>query len=76
MANEGENALGQALPIWYWLFMFAGAGLIVRVAWEVQQSAGQKALPCTLRIEQQHSRQHSDQAEQVIEDDRMRQHGH
>lgn len=44
MANEGEKSMGQALPIWYWLFMFAGAGLIVRVAWEVQHKAGQKAL--------------------------------
>jgi len=44
MSNEGANTKRRALPIWYWMFMLAGAALIIRVAWEVQLSAGQKAI--------------------------------
>lgn len=44
MANEGESGSAEALPIWYWVVMLAGAALIVRVAWDVQQKAGQKAI--------------------------------
>jgi len=44
MANENENGPAEALPIWYWVFMLAGAGLIARAAWELHQQAGQKAI--------------------------------
>lgn len=44
MANENENESAEALPIWYWVFMLAGAALIARAAWELEHKAGQKAI--------------------------------
>ncbi len=44
MANEDENVSAEALPLWYWVFMLAGAGLIARAAWDLHQQAGQKAI--------------------------------
>lgn len=44
MAKERENGSAEALPFWYWVFMLAGAALIVRAAWELQHKAGQKAI--------------------------------
>lgn len=44
MTYKDEDVSAEALPIWYWAFMLAGGALIVRVAWEVQQKAGQRAI--------------------------------
>lgn len=43
MTDTREPSQSGPLPIWYWLFMLAGAALIVIFAWGVHQKGGQKA---------------------------------
>ena len=43
MTDLQEPSQSESLPIWYWLFMLAGAAVIVIVAWGVHLKGGQNA---------------------------------
>ena len=43
MTDIQEPSQSEPLPIWYWLFMLAGAALIVLVTWGVLKGGGQSA---------------------------------
>ena len=43
MTDIQQPTQAEPLPIWYWLFMLAGAALIVLVTWGVIKGGGQSA---------------------------------